>query len=61
MVVDLGNLLLTFDESLARIIEHLEKGYPDRALIRAKETRKTFQAVMKKLTPEVMECIEKRI
>lgn len=59
--VDLGNLLLTFDESLRRIIEHLQKGYPDRALMRAVKTRETFHVVIKHCAPEVMECIERRL
>jgi hypothetical protein len=32
-----------FDESLDKLIKHLESGYPDRALIRAKEMRKAIE------------------
>lgn len=59
--IDLGNLLLTFDESLCRVIEHLQKGFPDRALLRAIETQKAFRKVMNHCAPEVMECIERRL
>lgn len=37
---DLLNMLAMIDESLEKIIEHLEKNYPDRALMRARETHK---------------------
>ncbi len=40
---DLGNLLCMFDESLDKLIKHLEGGYPDRALIRAKEMKKAIE------------------
>jgi hypothetical protein len=41
--IDMANLLAMFDESMSKIIEHLETGYPDRALIRAKETQRVFR------------------
>lgn len=40
---DLGNLLCMFDESLEKLIKHLEGGYPDRALIRAREMKKAIE------------------
>jgi hypothetical protein len=43
MKYDLGNLLCMFDESLDKLIKHLESGYPDRALVRAKETKKVIE------------------
>ena len=43
---DLGNLLTMFLESTDKIIRHLEEGYPDRALIRAKKTRDALQKLV---------------
>ncbi len=37
--VDFGNLLCMFDESLGKLITHLESGAPEKALMRAKEMR----------------------
>jgi hypothetical protein len=47
---DLGNLLCTWEkclidlnDSVKRLIVHLDNGYPDRALIRAKDTKAAIE------------------
>jgi hypothetical protein len=56
---DLPNLILMFAESLDRIVSHLENGYPDRALMRAKETQKAMCRLKKHLGIEEQELINK--
>jgi hypothetical protein len=43
MNFDKANMLTIFDESLSRIIKHLDEGHPEKALIRAQETQKAFR------------------
>jgi hypothetical protein len=50
-----------FDESLGKLINHLETGYPDRALIRAKEMRKAIDKLKKHACPAVHNHIEKKL
>lgn len=54
MSVHIGNLLCMFDESLSeldesvsKIVRHLERGYPERALMRAQETQKKIVKMQK--------------
>ena len=54
---DLPNLLCMFDESLAKLIRHLEDGNPEKALMRAKEMR----GAIKKLKTFCGWCEEKII
>ena len=56
---DLPNLLYMFDESLRRLINHLETGHPDRALIRAKEMSKAVQKIMQHIGYTDEELINK--
>lgn len=56
---DIGNMLCMFDESLEKLIIHLEKGFPDRALMRAKETRKVIQKLKKHCVPEINNHVAK--
>jgi len=58
---DLGNLLCMFDESLGKLINHLETGYPDRALIRAKEMRRAIDKLKKHACPAVHNHIERKL
>ncbi len=58
---DLGNLLCMFDESLSKLIHHLESGYPDRALIRAKEMHKAITRLKGFCVGEVHTNVEKKI
>lgn len=44
--VNVPNLLYIFNDSLDKIIDRLENNNPDGALIRAKETRKTFKKML---------------
>ena len=43
---DFANLLGAFDESLNILIRHIEGGFPDRALMRAKEMQKAVRKIM---------------
>jgi len=50
MKYDHGNLLCTWEkclidlnESVTKLIKHLSEGYPDRALIRAKDTKAAIE------------------
>jgi hypothetical protein len=61
MRYDLGNLLMMFDESCEKIIRHLEDGYPDRALMRARETRKALRKLMDHCAEHLEKEICKRI
>jgi len=58
---DLGNLLMMFEQSLKKIIVHLEEGYPDRALIRAKKTSDAFEKVLTHCIPDMHGEVEKKI
>jgi hypothetical protein len=57
----LGNLLMMFDESIQKIIKHLEDGHPDRALFRAKLIHDAVQKIMNRCVPEVHTDIEKKL
>jgi hypothetical protein len=61
MNYDLGNLLCMFDESLIKLIRHLESGYPDRALMRAQEMHKAIERLKNHCQPEVHNHIEGRL
>lgn len=61
VVFDIGNLLCMFDESLEKIIAHIEKGFPDRALLRAKETSKVIQKIRQHCVPEVNGHIARKL
>jgi hypothetical protein len=50
-----------FDESLSKLIHHLESGYPDRALIRAKEMHKAITRLKGFCVGEVHTNVEKKI
>lgn len=58
---DLGNLLCMFDESLSKIIKHLEDGYPDRALIRSKKTHTALQKLINHCVGEFHKEVEKKL
>jgi len=58
---DLGNLLCMFDESLIKLINHLESGYPDRALIRAIEMHKAIAKLKGHCVGEVHSNVERKI
>lgn len=58
---DLGNLLCMFDESLDKLIAHLEKGYPDRALMRAKEMRNAICKLKKHACGVMMNHVERKL
>lgn len=61
MAYDLGNLLMMFDESCQKIIRHLEDGYPDRALIRARKTHEALQKVIAHCVPALDQEIGRKI
>lgn len=61
MTYDLGNLLCMFDESLQKLIHHLESGYPDRALMRAKEMHKAIDKLKCHCVPQVHNAVERRL
>jgi len=53
MRYDMGNLLCTWEkclidlkESMKKLIEHLDQGYPDNALMRAKDTQVTIEKMV---------------
>ena len=58
---DLGNLLCMFEESLIKLIRHLEMGYPDRALMRAVEMHKAVTKLKAYAVGEVHSEIEKKL
>jgi hypothetical protein len=60
-VYDLGNLLCMFEESLIKLIRHLEAGYPDRALIRATEMHKAITKLKAHAVGEVHSNVEKKL
>lgn len=58
---DLGNLLCMFEESLIKLIRHLETGYPDRALIRALEMHKVVTKLKSHAVGTVHNNVERKI
>lgn len=58
---DLGNLLCMFDESLEKIVTHLVKGYPDRALLRTKEMQKVIDKLKKHCCGAYGNGVEKKL
>lgn len=58
---DLGNLLCMFDESLEKLITHLENGHPDRALMRAREMRSAICKLKKHACGAVMNHVERKL
>ena len=58
---DIGNLLCMFDESLCKLIQHLENGNPDKALIRAREMRGAIGKLKSHCVGEIHNNVEKKI
>ena len=58
---DLANLLCMFDESLMKIITHLENGNIERALNRARETHKAIDKILGHCVGDYHTEIERRI
>ena len=58
---DLGNLICMFDESLAKLIGHLESGNPEKALMRAKEMRAAICKLKSHCVGEVHDNVAKKI
>lgn len=61
MKFNLPNLLLMFDESIVKIIDHLEAGRTEKALTRAKETHKAIDKILGHCVTECHREVEKRI
>lgn len=61
MKYDLGNLLCMFEESLIKLIRHLEMGYPDRALMRAVEMHRAVVKLKDHAVGAVHNNVEKEI
>ena len=61
MKYDLGNLLCMFEESLIKLIRHLETGYPDRALIRALEMHRIVTKLKDHAVGTVHNNVERKI
>jgi hypothetical protein len=64
MKYDLGNLLCTWEkclldlnESMKKLIGHLDQGYPDNALIRAKETQGTIENMIAHIQKMKDHCV----
>lgn len=57
--VDLSNMVRIFDESLRKIINHLEEKDCDKALIRAKETHDKFREMINHIHISGEEVIKK--
>jgi hypothetical protein len=64
MIYDIGNLLCTWEkclidlnDSINRLIVHLENGYPDRALIRAKETKAAIDRMTSYIQKMKCHCV----
>jgi len=55
------NLIFMFDESLCRIIKHLEAGTPDKALLKAKEIHIVIEKLKSHLVGDVHNDVEKKI
>ena len=58
---DLGNLLCMFEESILKLIRHLETGYPDRALIRAVEMHRVIVKLKDHAVGTVHNNVERKI
>ena len=61
MKYDMGNLLCMWEESLTKLIRHLETGYPDRALIRAIEMHKAITKLKAYCVGDVHNDVERKI
>lgn len=58
---DLRNLLCMFDTSLDKLVKHLEAGYPDRALMRAKEMQRVVEKLKCHCVHEYHDYAERKL
>lgn len=58
---DLGNLLLMLDESVSKIINHLEKGKPEAALLRSQQVHEVLQMWIKHCAGDINDEVGRRI
>ena len=61
MKYDMGNLLCMWEESLLKLIRHLEAGYPDRALVRAVEMHKAIVKLKAHCVGAVHNDVERKL